>query len=215
MGHLHLLTDTTKAFSGLVSKNSNRHHGGCMRLKRFLCGNEMERMPNMAFKAMSIIFKIMDLFYPFERRISRFGIKEGFAVVDYGCGPGRYIERFSRLVGENGKVYAVDIHELAIESVKKKIEKYNLQNVEAVLVDGYLCDINDHAADAIYALDMFHMIKDPVSFLRELHRMTKGDGFLIIDDGHQSRKETKQKIANSTCWHIVEDAKAHLRCTPL
>jgi len=41
-------------------------------------------MPNMAFKAMSIIFKIIDLFYPFERRISGFGINEGFTVVDYG-----------------------------------------------------------------------------------------------------------------------------------
>ena len=186
-----------------------------MGLKRYVCGNEMERMPDMAFRAMSGAYKVMDLFYPFKRYITRFGIREGFSVVDYGCGPGRYTQRMSRLVGKRGKVYAVDIHQLAIESVKREIRKYNLRNVEPILVDGYSCDIDDHTADAIYALDMFHMIKHPAPFLKELRRIVKESGFLIIGDGHQPRADTRTKILSSNCWNIVEETKHHLKCTPI
>ena len=186
-----------------------------MRLKKCFCGNEMERMPNAAFKLMSLMFKIIDVFYSFEKRISHFGIKEGLTVIDYGCGPGRYLREVSRLVGEKGKVYAADIHPLAIKSVKEKIEKYNLENVEPVLTNGYSCDINEHTADVIYAVDMFHMIKEPTPFLKELHRLLKKDGFLIIDNGHQSRNKTKMKISNSKVWDIAEESKDHLRCTPV
>ena len=57
---------------------------------------------------------------------------------------------------------------------------------------------------------MFHMIKEPGPFLKELHRLLKRDGFLIIDDGHQPRSETKIKINDSKVWKIVEELKDHL-----
>ena len=87
-------------------------------------------------------------------------------VVDYGCGPGRYAMRFSKLVGDNGKVYAIDIHELAIEAVKKKMKKYNLRNVEPVLAKGYHSGIPDHVADRVAAIDMLLIVPDPLTFLK-------------------------------------------------
>ena len=186
-----------------------------MNLKKYFCGNETERMPNIAFRMMSLFLEIRDFFCSFEERVDKFGIKKGFTVVDYGCGPGRYIKKVSQLVGANGKVYAADIHELAINTVREKIDKYNLKNVEPVLTNGYSCNIADHTADVIYALDMFHMIKDPVPFLKELHRLLKKDGFLIIDDGHQPRNKAKTKINNSKVWNITKESKDHLRCTPI
>ena len=186
-----------------------------MKLKEYVCGNRMEKMPNVAFQIMSFFFTIRDAFSPVDKRVDAFGIKEGFTVIDYGCGPGSYLKRASELAGENGRVYAADIHELAIESVRKKIEKHNLKNVVPILVDGYSCDIKDHTADVIYALDMFHMIKDTTPFLEELHRLLKKDGFLIIEDGHQSRNETKSKINDSKVWNIAEEFKKHLKYTPI
>lgn len=183
-----------------------------MSLRRVFCGNEMERMPNIAFRAMSFLFKIRDLFYPFEKRLRTFGIRAGSTVIDYGCGPGSYLRTASQLVGEEGRVYAVDVHELAIESVKRMVRKYDMRNVVPVLVNGYTCHIEDHVADLIYAVDMFHMIKDSGPFLRELHRLLKPDGTLIIDDGHQPREDTKRKIINSKLWTIVQETKDHLRC---
>ena len=174
-----------------------------------------EKMSHISFNMMMFLFKVIDFIYPhIKKRILKFGIKEGMTVVDYGCGPGRYSIKFSELVGEKGKVYAVDIHELAVEVVKKKIEKYRLKNIEPILISGYNSTIPDNTADIICAIDMFFIIKNPTEFLRELKRIIRNDGILIIDDGHQSRSVTKKKILDSGLWDIFEEISDHLKCKP-
>jgi len=177
-----------------------------------------EKMSDTGFKMMTMTFKIIDLLFPYiNRRIKRFNIKGGMTVVDYGCGPGRYTIRFAKEVGPEGKVYATDIHELAIEKVKEKIMRHNLKNVAIMLVKGndtgnYESGIPDEVADVVCAIDMFFIIKKPKEFLSEIRRILKKDGILIIDDGHQSRKETKKKISESGMWKITEETRDHLKC---
>jgi ubiquinone/menaquinone biosynthesis C-methylase UbiE len=164
---------------------------------------------------MNLTFNIIDLFFPYiDRRVKGFGIRDGMTVVDYGCGPGRYTTRFAKLVGETGKVYAVDIHEIAIETVKSKIDKYQLRNIVPLLAMGYNSGVPDHVADIVCAIDMFFIIKQPTEFLAELKRITKQDGLLIIDDGHQPRQATRQKILDSGLWRIVQETNDHLKCAP-
>ena len=175
-----------------------------------------ERMSNLGFRLMSLTFDLVDRVHPYiDRRVTTFGIREGMTVVDYGCGPGRYTTRFARLVGGQGKVYAVDIHELAIEAVKAKSAKLGLQNVVPVLAHGYDSTLPDHVADVVCALDMFFGIKQPSGFLAELRRITRPDGVLVIDDGHQPREATKDKILASGMWTIAEETKDHLKCKPI
>ena len=174
-----------------------------------------ERMPDVAFRIMEMVFRIIDVFSPAEERLDGFDIKNGDIIVDYGCGPGRYIRRASELVGKNGMVYAVDIHELAIKAVKKKIDRYKLNNVMAVNVKGYECGIDNKSVDLIYALDVFHMINNPNAFLREIHRVLKSTGRLIIDDGHQKRVVSREKINGSKIWKIEKENKEYLECIPI
>jgi len=170
-------------------------------------------MPDTSFRVMELLFVIADLIYPhFRRRARSFGIQEGMIVVDYGCGPGRYTIEFARIVGESGKVYAIDIHELAIEAVRKKIAKRGIRNVEALLSNGYNSDLPDAVADVVCAIDMFFGVREPTIFLEELKRITKPDGLLVIDDGHQSRAKTKEKLLASGCWRIIEENRDHLKC---
>jgi ubiquinone/menaquinone biosynthesis C-methylase UbiE len=176
---------------------------------------ESERMSDRSFRFMKLMFLLVDFLYPYiDRRIKKFGIREGMTVVDYGCGPGRYTMRFARLVGATGKVYAVDIHDMAIDAVEKKITKEDISNIERVLAEGYESGLPDHCSDVVCALDMFFSIKEPTDFLGELKRITKFDGMLVIDDGHQPRRETKRKIRESGHWQIVEETRDHLKCRP-
>jgi len=176
---------------------------------------EAERMSDTSFRMMTALMAIIDFFFRYiKKRVSGFGIEEGMTVVDYGCGPGRYSTVFAGLVGAEGKVYAVDIHELAIEAIKKKMEKHNLRNIEPVLAEGYNSGLPDNIADVVCALDMFFGIKNPAEFLAELKRITKSDGVLVIDEGHQSRSVAKEKILGSGCWEIVEESKDHMKCRP-
>jgi len=57
-------------------------------------------------------------------------------------------------VGETRKIYTVDIHELAMEAVKKKSEKYGLGNVEPLLISGQASTIPDHIADVVCAMEL-------------------------------------------------------------
>ncbi|MEI7724677.1 MAG: class I SAM-dependent methyltransferase [Bacteroidota bacterium] len=184
-------------------------------MKKVLCGNEMDRMPNWAFKMMAFMFNATDLLKSPNRRLDTFGIQKGQTVVDWGCGTGRYLKQASELVGDKGTVYAVDIHQLAIEAAANIAQKYNLKNVHPVLTDGKTVNIPTRTTDLVYALDMFHMVKDTNTFLKELCRITKPDGVLILEDGHQPRALAKEKVKNSGCWEIIEETKAFMKCKPI
>ena len=184
-------------------------------MKNKLFGNEIEKMPDFAFRMMKVFFILYYFFRPAGRYLRKFGIKPGYVVVDYGCGTGACLRDASSMVGTNGIVYAVDIHELAIASVEKLIIKNSLTNVKPVLTDGTRSAITDETADLVYALDMFHMVKDTDSFLKELNRITRKDGVLIIEDGHQPRAGSKEKILKSGSWKIIREEKRFLKCTPV
>ncbi len=176
----------------------------------------IERMPDIAFRLMSATMALEDWLHPtIDKRVGTFGLRAGMTVVDYGCGPGRYTTRFARLVGRNGKVYAVDVQPLAIEAVKHQMAKENLDNIVPLLANGYSTRLPDHSADVVCALDMFFGLKEPSMFLQEVYRIAKPTGVLVIDDGHQSRQATLKKIGVSGYWHVAEETRDHLKCVPV
>jgi ubiquinone/menaquinone biosynthesis C-methylase UbiE len=150
-----------------------------------------------------------------ERRVFTFGIQPGMTVVDYGCGPGRTTVPFARHTGPRGKVYSVDVQELALDRVRSKIKEQDLQNIIPVLARGYRTDIPDHCTDMVCALDMFFGVKDPVALLVDIHRILKPGGVLILDDGYQSRSKTLEKLNRSGRFELAVENKVHLRCTPI
>jgi len=177
--------------------------------------SDKDKMPDFAFRMMSATFDLKDWLFPsVDKRVAGFGIQRGMTVVDYGCGPGRYTIRFAKLVSEQGKVYTVDVQELAIESVNQKANSLGLKNIIPVVAKGYATGIPDHIADMVFALDMFFGVRDPSALLAEIHRIVKPTGVLILDDGHQSREKTLEKLGRSGKWEIVEASRDHLRCIP-
>jgi ubiquinone/menaquinone biosynthesis C-methylase UbiE len=172
-------------------------------------------MSDLSFRMMVVLFGIVDFFNPYVgKRARSFGIAEGMTVVDYGCGPGRYTVHFAQIAGRTGKVYAVDIQPLAVETVRRKAAGRSLSNVEPMLARGYDSGLPDRVADMVFAIDMFFSVPEPTQFLAELRRIIKDDGTLVIDDGHQPRRVTKEKIAASGLWRIHEETGDHMRCKP-
>lgn len=185
-----------------------------MSILKKMTGYEVEHIPDISFRVMSFFLAVRDIFFPVNKCLAKFNIEKGSTIVDFGCGPGSYIEEASRLVGNKGKVYAVDVHPLAIESVRKRIERNKLENVIPLLSTGYPVNMESHSADVIYALDMFHHVKDTQSFLGELHRILKPGGKLFLGSGHQSMGEARQKIEKSNCWLIVREKRNLFTCMP-
>lgn len=175
----------------------------------------MSIISNILYRMMVLEFNIQDMFSKPGDALLQFGIQKGYTVVDYGCGPGRYIKKASELVGENGKVFAADIHEIAIENVVKSIHTQGLKNVVPVLLKKDVENIPENTADVVYALDMFHQVKEPVEFLSNIHRIIKKDGFLYLEDGHQARKTTLDKTGQSKLWQVDFESDRYVRLKPL
>ncbi len=186
-----------------------------MSLQKQIFGYEKDKIPNIPFRFMSLSITLRDILFPVRNKLNGFDIKKGFVVIDFGCGPGSYVEKASQLVGDGGKVYAVDVHVLAIRSINKKVKKKSLSNVVPVLSTGYPVDIDSHSADVIYALDMFHHVKDARAFLEELNRLLKPSGALFIESGHQPLDKAKEKIVNSGLWEIINEEKGTYKCIPV
>lgn len=183
-------------------------------MKKVVFGNEMDRMPDWAFRMMAFMFNIADIFKSPDRKLDAFDIRKGQTVVDWGCGTGRYLKQASALVGDPGTVYGVDIHQLAVEAAAGIAGKYNLKNIRPLLTDGKTVSIPSQTVDLVYAFDMFHMVRDTDIFLKELCRIIRPDGFIILEDGHQPRALTKEKVNHSGCWDIISETKAHIKCKP-
>ena len=89
-----------------------------------------------------------------KEKITDLELESGQTIIDYGCGPGRYISVVSGLIGLQGKLYAADIQLQAISEVRELCKKNNLENVEAVLVNNYSCPVKDNSADIIFLLQI-------------------------------------------------------------
>ena len=175
---------------------------------------ETEKMSNFAFKLMTLILKAISFFVPAGSRAKKFGIKKGMTVIDSGCGPGLFIKPVADLIGAEGHLYALDVQELAIESVEKIAKKHGLKNVEGELVVDYSCRLPDAVADLIYCVDVIHMVPQPDRFLKEMRRLVKADGVLVIDKGHLKLEDAKSRILHSGFWKLETDDGNLIRCNP-
>lgn len=70
-----------------------------------------------------------------DKILTSAGIKEGDTLLDLGSGQGYLSIVASKIVGENGRVFALDIFDKSIDKLNKTISKKNISNVEPVLAD--------------------------------------------------------------------------------
>jgi ubiquinone/menaquinone biosynthesis C-methylase UbiE len=156
----------------------------------------------MGFRVMAFSFKIRDFFRPRKDIVKEVGIKEGFRVLDYGCGSGNYVTAVAELVGKSGKIYALDINPLAIKMVKKIAVNKQLPNVETILSD-CKTGLPDDSIDVVLLYDTFHDLSDPNMALEELHRVLKPNGILSFSDHHMKENEIISKVTDNELFRLL------------
>ncbi|MCD6472709.1 class I SAM-dependent methyltransferase [Candidatus Aerophobetes bacterium] len=162
--------------------------------------------PNFHFKLMSFTYKFRDLFSPRKNILKEVGIKPGFHVLDYGCGPGGYITATAELVGKSGKIYALDIHPLAIQMVQNIASKKQLTNVKTICSD-CKTGLPDNSIDVVLLYDIFHDLNDPNGVMKELHRVLKPDGILSFSDHHMKEDEILSKMTNKGLFRLLKKGR--------
>ncbi len=157
--------------------------------------------PGLHFKLMALTFEIRDFFAPRMSILKEVGIKPGHSVLDYGCGSGSYISAAAGLVGESGKICALDIHPLAIERVRRIASRNHLVNVETIQSD-CATGLPDDSVDVALLYDVFHKLSDPDSVLEELHRVLTPDGILSFSDHHIKEDEIVSMVAGKGLFRL-------------
>ena len=152
---------------------------------------------------MALEFKIRDFRSPRADILSEVGLKQGFNVLDYGCGPGGYVLPTSKLVGEEGRLYALDVTPLAIKMVKKTAEKNRLKNVETIISD-CATKLPNESVDVVLLYDVFHDLEDQTAVLKELHRVLKQDGVLSFSDHHLKEPDILSMVTDGKLFRLVK-----------
>lgn len=112
------------------------------------------------------------------------GVGDRMKVADLGCGSsGHFIFPVARMVGKNGKVYAVDILKTVLESVKKRAKQENLDNIDFIWSNLEIfgaTKIESESLDAAMLINTLYQSNKRAEILRETTRMTKKGGRVMV-----------------------------------
>ncbi len=116
-----------------------------------------------------------------ERVMDALAIADGSRVADLGAGGGWFTIRLATRVGPNGVVYAEDIQQQMIESIKRRVSDHDLTNVETILgaPDDPRLPAN---LGAVLVVDTFPQFQNPVALLGHVVGALAPNGVLGIVD---------------------------------
>lgn len=152
-------------------------------------------MPNLHFRGMALWLKWRERSADPVRRLRDSGVERGQAVLDYGCGIGSFSIPAAGMVGDEGVVYALDIHPLATAAVEKRAREAGCTNVKTITSDRET-GLADESVDVVLLYDVFHSVEDKEGVQTELHRVLKPGGRLSVMPDHMTTEELMAAIGS-------------------
>ncbi len=138
-------------------------------------------------------------------------VAAGHTVADIGCGGGHFTLGLARLVGEEGKVIAVDVQERMLQRVRKRTQARGLGSV----IDIRLCAAGslglDEALDFALAFWMVHEVPDQRALMSEVRSVLKPSGrFLVAEPRvHVPAGRFRETIeaAREAGWEVLSEPR--------
>ncbi|MBI3634172.1 MAG: class I SAM-dependent methyltransferase [Candidatus Yonathbacteria bacterium] len=124
-----------------------------------------------------------------ETNIRELGVHEGMVVADLGAGTGAYTVPLARLVGESGRVYAVEVQKDFLSNIKNSATDQGLKNVELIWGDierPLGTKIKEGSVDAVIISNVLFQVEDKSGLLREANRILKTGGKMLLVDWKES-----------------------------
>jgi ubiquinone/menaquinone biosynthesis C-methylase UbiE len=107
-------------------------------------------------------------------------LREGMTAIDIGSGMGFFSRSMAKIVGENGKVIAVDVQQQMLDVTRKRAEKdgfaQRIKFVRAKEDDLLVTEQVDFAL----AFWMVHEVNDARNFFLQIHNILKPAGMMLI-----------------------------------
>jgi ubiquinone/menaquinone biosynthesis C-methylase UbiE len=118
------------------------------------------------------------------RVIEDLHLKHGWRVADVGCGRGYLTFDMARAVGDAGKVYAVDISENALKSLRERAERQNQANIDIVHSAPTDTKLTTASVDAAVVCLVFHHVPEQQrqALLNNIANALVPGGYLYVLD---------------------------------
>lgn len=121
-----------------------------------------------------------------NRVLEEIGLETGDTLLDVGCGEGRFSAPASKIVGVEGRVYALDAFEERLAVLRGTIAEQSISNIEAFLGDvTERISVDDDSVDVCLMANVFHeLVENGVikGEMGEIRRVLKPDGVLAMVD---------------------------------
>jgi ubiquinone/menaquinone biosynthesis C-methylase UbiE len=117
-----------------------------------------------------------------EEVLAALDIREGAFVADIGAGPGYFALRFARAVGDEGRVYAVDVSPDMVRHLNRRLRDEGIRNVVTVLADPDDPLLPEASVDLFVIVDTWHHVEDQPGYLAKMkHTLRPGGRVVHID----------------------------------
>jgi ubiquinone/menaquinone biosynthesis C-methylase UbiE len=114
-----------------------------------------------------------------EAAIAALPLTANSTVADIGAGSGYYTFRMARRVPQ-GNVYAVEVQDEFVASLKSRIQREKAANVTVVKGGEQSPNLPDTSVDLAIMVDVYHELAYPREMLQALHQSLRKDGRLLL-----------------------------------
>ena len=126
-------------------------------------------------------------------------VTPGMTVLEPGCGMGFFTLELARLVGDHGKVVAVDIQPRMLQGLSRRARRAGLgQRIETRLAEGEGLPTRDLSGRVDFAIAFWvvHELPDVERFFADLHESLRPGGKVLVTEpkGHVSQNSFTEEI---------------------
>ncbi len=113
------------------------------------------------------------------------GLRDGMKVGDIGAGSGHYTLAAAAAIGNDGRVYAIDIQEDVLKHLKDSGHRAGRRNIETIWGNVEKpggTKLRDHTLDAVILSNTLFQFEDKEAAIKEIKRILKSQGKLLVID---------------------------------
>ena len=119
-----------------------------------------------------------------EKVLGKLHLEKGNILLDLACGQGEYAIEFSKIVGKEGLIYAVDLWDENIVQLRKESSAAGIKNIKAIVADvSKVMPIGNDSVDVCLMATVLHDLileKAADEAIKEVRRVLKPNGLLAI-----------------------------------
>lgn len=107
-------------------------------------------------------------------------LRPGQAVADLGCGSGYYSFRMAELVGNDGRVFAVDIEPRMLDFVRERARRERVTSIETVTATAENPNLAPQSIDLLLMVDVYHELEYPFEVMQKVRSALKPGGRVAL-----------------------------------